>query len=988
AGQKQTKEADHEIRPVYYAKFDGYLGDSREAGAGDLLTIFRKIMSPPEATNITFIFKQLESPSSSTVLRGLVELRNKLLKSPTGFQLFRENNGLKYLLRFVRKPNEKILDLTLSILANLCLEEFFRSQVAEDSGLVIHILSLVSHMQKDSIIGRACRLIGNLATSQSISAKLHQKGAVSKLIACLKSTDTSAGTKHMAVRALRLLWEAEINQDKMLQDEVVQTVSSLLSTPVDELLLAVLKALAIFTHRCNERCALQVQGEGKGFEELVACVKNCSKYELPVSVILNLCYVPEVRPLLGTAGAIEAVMVLAKDQSKQKSHSDVVSILSLLSRESVNRSKVRRNGGLEILLNTLRHGAHPNIEARALNAILHFIYDESGLEILIRDGLVSVLVKKLSKVVDQLGCVHNSQEQKVKVKKSPSAADSHHKRMRLSSDKEENLSFPHDKEHDPLGLRVREITPSSSRSESLGGQWSPGSSRSVEFSPDTVRTFSPPPFYLNCSPTSSGLSPASYYSPPSPLSDAYSPVCGYSSSEDEKPEETDVETVGDCYVESDCDVTSPCLKDKDDVDDIQEALKGNLPSNITSRHGLIESWCLLLLSRVSHMDPLVDDMVSSSTIDTLLQYYTMLEPPHPRVARILQRITRNHHCLLPILRAGLVIKVNQRLTSKLHEDCSRCVDFDGLGNSLLSQLSVIAESGFGEGVIVHNLICASRPIQAFLIVSIPYIIRTKKLLHQMLNCKVNTKSGLDLLIQLMTDEYGDGLSVEATDSVSHLAQQIGAVPKDVAKACKRKSCRKTINNCSITAQKPSLLNSGDVIFLKLDSGNAVSVNKGELCEESPMFTAMLTGNFNEKGKQFVTMKDVSEECLSVLLSLLRAPNNCLCCLWHHDTNFAFEILKLADRFILPKVVDKVLSWLVDQLSPEVVCSFYFQAQNLRHVLSTSEMLSTKALHFALSKEVDRKKRHEIFSDILKSDYRRQFIDDLIILIKLHVENPC
>lgn len=60
---------------------------------------------------------------------------------------------------------------------------------------------------------------------------------------------------------------------------------------------------------------------------------------------------------------------------------DTVSILSLLCRESVNRSKVRRNGGLDILLDALKCGTHPNMDARALNAMLHFIYDEVGLEV-------------------------------------------------------------------------------------------------------------------------------------------------------------------------------------------------------------------------------------------------------------------------------------------------------------------------------------------------------------------------------------------------------------------------------------------------------------------------------------------------------------------------------------------------------------------------------------------------------------------------------
>lgn len=941
-------------------------------------------MLSQEALNVPHILKQLESTSSSVVLRGLQEIRYKLLKAPNGAQLFKQNSGLKYLFRFVRKPNEKILDLTLSILGNLCLEEDVKIKVAEENGFLLHILNLITHVQKDSIIGRACRLLGNLATNQSIAVKLHHKGTVPKLIESIKSKDTSPGTKHMAVRALRLLWEAETNRNKMLEDQVVQTVASLLGTPIDELLQAVLKALAIFTHKCSERCALQVQGEGKGFEELVASLKQCSKCELPLSVILNLCFVSEVRPLLGTAGVVEAVLSLSNDSGGDRFSSDVVSILSLLCRESVNRSKVRRNGGLEVLLDTLRCGSHPSMEARALNAMLHFIYDEVGLEILIKEGLVPVLVNKLIKVVDNHGSIHANQNRKGVPSSSPSTS---HKRMRLSSSKEETSSYSYD--NDPLGLKTREL-PTSFRTDSgtLNGHWSPGSSRSVEFSPDTTRMYSPPPLNISCSPTSSALSPASQSSPPSPLSDAYSPVCGYSSSEDEKPDDTDLEVAVECEVDSDCEVTSPHLEDKDDVDDIQDALNASLPSNVTSRHGLVESWCLLLLSRVSHMDSLVEDMVTSNTLDALLQYYTLLDPPHPRAARILQRIARNHHYLVPLLRAGLVLKVNARLNGRIHDACSRCLEFEGLGKSLLSQISVIAESGFGEGEIAHSLMRATRPVQRFLIISIPYIIRKRKLIHLMMNCKVNNKSALDLLLQLMTDECGDGLSSEAVDSISRLARQIGALQKKTFKLVNTQLCKRGANNCSKNILKFSGDElSSDVVVLELDNGTFVPVRKEEMCEESPMFAAMLTGSFFESGRERVSLKDVCKENLCSLLSLMRSPACCRCCLMDHDTNFAFEVLKLADRFILPKVVNKVADWLLSQIAPDVIPLFYSQSQNLRHVLSMSEKLSKESLQFALSEDMDPKKRHKIFSTILSSDLKEQFIEDLTVLLKFHLEQP-
>lgn len=206
----------------------------------------------------------------------------------------------------------------------------------------------------------------------------------------------------------------------------------------------------------------------------------------------------------------------------------------------------------------------------------------SSLKILIKEGLVPVLVSKLKKVVDKHGNACHSHS----LKESGSIMAPNHKRIRLSTSKEESSTYSCDKDRDPLGLRLdihpllivlllciiivsstflnfsrTQLASSSLRSECslAGGQWSPGSCRSVEFSPDTIRLYSPPPMNLNCSPTSSGLSPASHASPPSPLSDAYSPVCGYSSSEDERPEDTDVEATVECEVDSDSEVTSPCL---------------------------------------------------------------------------------------------------------------------------------------------------------------------------------------------------------------------------------------------------------------------------------------------------------------------------------------------------------------------------------------------------------------------------------------------
>lgn len=58
---------------------------------------------------------------------------------------------------------------------------------------------------RDSILGRTCRVMGNLAQRQSNAEGLHNHGAVAALVTLIESRDknTSNATLTMAVRALR-----------------------------------------------------------------------------------------------------------------------------------------------------------------------------------------------------------------------------------------------------------------------------------------------------------------------------------------------------------------------------------------------------------------------------------------------------------------------------------------------------------------------------------------------------------------------------------------------------------------------------------------------------------------------------------------------------------------------------------------------------------------------------------------------------------------
>jgi hypothetical protein len=76
------------------------------------------------------IFLKLKSSSSCVIYDGLLELRSNITKTKGGLKALRENEVLKVLVDFLHKPNEKILDVTLSILGNCCLDSGCRNEVS------------------------------------------------------------------------------------------------------------------------------------------------------------------------------------------------------------------------------------------------------------------------------------------------------------------------------------------------------------------------------------------------------------------------------------------------------------------------------------------------------------------------------------------------------------------------------------------------------------------------------------------------------------------------------------------------------------------------------------------------------------------------------------------------------------------------------------------------------------------------------------------
>ncbi|XP_021941760.1 armadillo repeat-containing protein 5 [Zootermopsis nevadensis] len=988
------------------------------------------------------IFLKLKSSSSSIAYDGLVGIRSNIMKTKEGCKILKENNILNELVNFLRKPNEKILDVTLSILGNCCLDNDCRNEVVS-YGIVSPLASIIHNISRDSIQCRACRLVGNLAQELCFAEQLHNENITPSIVALLDTdSGSSIATRQMAVRALRMLWKVTSQREKMLNCRVVHAVALLLpgnqeSVGEQHLLLEVVKALAAFTSCCSEECAQQVQGSGSGFQHLMSLVAYPSLKYLALECICNLCHATSSRPALGNVGTVKIVIreLSCHQQDSTEFHTEMVLALCNLCRESVNRAKIRHGGGLPLMLRIIRNSSVASLRSSVVNALVQFMYDEKSLQELLGEGLVSTLICKITDFVKENGRAHSKSIVHEESAKDSVKDGSCNDNVDSASDTRRHLSPILRSSCTSSGLNRADREPQSSRRRfranspsyqavvkeqvhtarhcrepspdyCASGDWSPGSPSSMCFSPDA----SPPQWRKQAAcpsvgSASDGLSPPS--SPPTSYSEvfedvdypeAYSPICcdpgdvddnGENEheprprEEEEDDDDDDDDELAACFVSGDTSedrnsehvALSP--DSKRSVEDSKHLCDGELDA------------ALILLSRVSHMDSPVEELAAHSTFATLIAYVTLIRDPHPRASRILFRIIRNHHYFMSLLLHRFVPTVQSHLCQPQHSACWLCSEFKSIGLSLLSQITMLAHSGFGEGELAHHLLKGEVLVQRLLAVSVPHIVRTQRILWKLLvEC-----DALRTLVHMLDDGVtgDDGLRKHVPVSLTLVA---GAL--DVANPCHHTKGihdhDKCPDNMDETGSGSFVIPSGteasdDVVFLLLDDGTTIQVSKMQLCLRSPVFEAMFRGDFRESNEECVPLPGISRHCLLGLLRILKlggVPSG----VPDIDLTTSLELVAVLDRFLIPgseRLTDMIVGKFMSHRTAVDIYIRCMEAGDVSHFHS----LRYDTVRFVLTSDAAPSKTEKIFEDLLQCPYRKQVLTDITDILQERLNHiPC
>ncbi len=117
----------------------------------------------------------------------------------------------------------------------------------------------------------------------------------------------------------RILGTTDSHKRRTVDAQAISAVSTHLYSEDVELVKAVVKCLAHFTHGCLPELAWQVGGDdSKGFKRLVELMahEHRSIWEAAMACLVNLSKLDDLRPSLGNAGTVTALVEKVK-QAKQ-----------------------------------------------------------------------------------------------------------------------------------------------------------------------------------------------------------------------------------------------------------------------------------------------------------------------------------------------------------------------------------------------------------------------------------------------------------------------------------------------------------------------------------------------------------------------------------------------------------------------------------------------------------------------------------------------
>ena len=351
------------------------------------------------------------------------------------------------------------------------------------------------------------------------------------------------------------------------------------------------------------------------------------------------------------------------------------------------------------------------------------------------------------------------------------------------------------------------------------------------------------------------------------------------------------------------------------------------------------------------------------------------------------RLSTNLHCLFPFLLSRHISRLLLRLDS-LHLSCE-CSELKSLLASLQQNLTLLAETGYGEGEICHRLVhpTVGQTEKQNILISASLLVRQKKMLHNILLCH----DTLDLLLDTLEEdgeEDGERFT-HCVYSLAHLAQHLG-----VSVCCSEVLSQRSGDQEEICRKKEAGEDEEDLTLL-CDDGTRVKVNKQVISSACPVFAAMLSGSFTESERSSIILPHTTGPALTCLVHYLYGCRPVSCPHWADLAgNTLLELVSLSDKYLLTDLNLSVCHDIIrHSVQPQHLTNIYRAAiQNNFPVLCTVReeskpvSLALSVVSFLLVADLRADTRAELVKQIVSSDLAQHLLDDIGKILRAKLAN--
>lgn len=360
---------------------------------------------------------------------------------------------------------------------------------------------------------------------------------------------------------------------------------------------------------------------------------------------------------------------------------------------------------------------------------------------------------------------------------------------------------------------------------------------------------------------------------------------------------------------------------------------------------------------------------ATGLLDGLMCYIQQVPNPLPRASQIVKRITSDLHSFEDIVCRGEVLKLVESMVPCGLVGCEHCQLFWDLGKHWLSNLTCIAESGYGSGVLAHCLLTLGRELQNCCCLTIPHVVRDKSILRQLLfDC-----SALDVLLDILEGHSkgakGGDLR-QAVDSLTTLCTSISEKPSTCV-AASQSASRAGNACCRLEAFTMD-------VQLQVDDGSRVRGNRHRLSEANDYFKTMLDGHFIEKDQKVVMFRSAHRKPLSIVIHFLHGCDFQTCAFMSSELSVSvqLDVLGLCDLMLLPNLQKETEIRVRQNLQLESICDVYSRALELGMV-----GFRKAALWFVLTEKLDSEHRCKCLCELVAGKHGGQVLDDISSLVR-------